>query len=283
MQSKGKLYLIGTPIGNLDDITIRALKTLKECDVILCEDTRVTLKLLTKFSIKKRLIAFHGESRGKVLANVRKMLLEGRVLGYVTDAGMPSVSDPGPKLVETALSAGCQVISVPGVSAVTTAISYINEEYSGFTFVGYKTGSKSSLLKLVEALESAESPTVVFVPPHDLKKLLQFIVNSTSDNLKLIICRELTKKFEEVRYSTVGETLENVLELARGELTLVFMPTKKPKSGKLTSTLEELRINPIKLAKKLKDKGFSGRDILRLFRAIKPSLANQVQKYIYNK
>jgi 16S rRNA (cytidine1402-2'-O)-methyltransferase len=219
----GILYIVGTPIGNLEDITLRALETLKTVDLVLCEDTRVTKKLLTRFEISKPTLSFHEHSDAKKFEVILEKLASGMNLALVTDAGTPGVSDPGNALVKAAREAGYQVVPIPGVAAVTALVSVAGEDMSQFTFFGFpphKKGRQTFFQKMV----AGEIPGVYFESPHRLVKNLT-LLSELAPERRILVGRELTKMFEHIFDGTVSEVkeyFETHPEKIKGELTLVL-------------------------------------------------------------
>lgn len=214
----GKLFIVATPIGNLKDITLRALETLRFCDLVLAEDTRVTSKLLVAFDIQKTLISFNEYSKNKKVDEVIKKLLAGGSICLVTDAGTPGVSDPGGVLVEKAYANCIEVIGLPGPSAITLALSISGFVANEFLFLGYfpkKKGRQTLIKSLIK-----EKRTVVFYEsPYRIKRTLEDISNSLPDR-EILVGRELTKKFEEIYRGKVTDIKDKVKE--KGEFVLVL-------------------------------------------------------------
>lgn len=212
MNEIGKLYIVATPIGNLEDITLRALRTLKEVDVIACEDTRVTSKLLGYYNISKSLFAFHHHTKDERMETLLEKILAGQNVALVTDAGTPGVSDPGNKLVQEALQKEIEVVPIPGASAVATLISVAGIDMQQFLFLGFpphKKGRETFFKKVV----ASEVPVMYYESPHRVLKnfeLLQTLllgINSNEKSRNIIVGRELTKMFEQVVRGSVAEIL----------------------------------------------------------------------------
>lgn len=220
---KGTLYIVGTPIGNLEDITLRAITTLKEVDVVLCEDTRVTRKLLTRFEISKPTLSFHEHSDTKKIDSIVERLEAGENFALVTDAGTPGVSDPGNVLVKVVRSAGMNVVPIPGVSAVATLVSVAGENMSDFAFFSFpphKKGRQTFFKKLV----GADMPSVYFESPHRLLKNLE-LLSELAPERRILIGRELTKMFESMVEGTVIEVkefFESNPGKIKGEFTIIL-------------------------------------------------------------
>lgn len=218
---RGCLTIVPTPIGNLDDITLRALISLRQADAILAEDTRRTRKLCGHHTIGTPLVAFHAHSGPDVVARFVTQLEEGRQLALVSDAGTPLVSDPGAPLVQAARAAGIQVVALPGASAVTTALCVAGVPFDGFRFVGFlpRTGSKRS--RALDAIGQAPEASVVFESPHRLLATLGDLRPRLGDERTVAVCRELTKMHEEVVSGSVDAVAARFAEGVLGEITLV--------------------------------------------------------------
>ncbi len=202
----GKLSVVATPIGNLEDITLRALRTLKECDVIYAEDTRVISKLLARHEIKKPLRRLDAATEIKKADEIIARLEAGEHVALVSDAGTPGISDPGAWLVARAREAGARIEAIPGASALATALSIAGLDSDEFTFLGFlphKKGRQTALKKLA----TGEYPVVLYESPHRILKLLKELVQHRV--LNITIARELTKIHEEIISGTPAELLEH--------------------------------------------------------------------------
>ena len=221
----GTLYIVGTPIGNLEDMTFRAIKTLSEVDLIAAEDTRVTKNLLSHFKIPTETISYHRHSNKKREDEIISLLVDGKNIALVTDAGMPAISDPGYELVQRATQENINVIPIPGVSAPITALSVSGFNSDKFLFLGFLPRSKKDIVKLVEPTLSTNPPicVVAFEAPHRIAKTLT-ILNELSPDMQIVIARELTKKFEEIIRGTATELAEKIQDL-KGEIVLIWLPT----------------------------------------------------------
>lgn len=224
----GTLYVVATPIGNLEDLTLRALRVLKEVDLIACEDTRRTRTLLARYTISTAVTSYfeHNKLRkGEVLL---RLLREGRSIALVTDAGTPGISDPGFLLVKEAREAGIRVVPVPGPSAVVAALSAAGIPAERFVFEGFLPAKPGRRLKRLKALRELETTVVLYEAPHRLLKTLG-AVREVFGEVPLVVARELTKQFEEVRVGTPSEQLEHFGGRAiKGEFTLVIPPGCRP-------------------------------------------------------
>ncbi len=203
----GHLYIVATPIGNLDDITFRAVETLKSVDVIACEDTRHTLGLLNKYGIKKPLLSYYAADEEKGIGKILTRLDEGLSVAYVSDAGTPGMSDPGGSLVRRCRAEGHEITPIPGVSAFTALVSVSGASGRGITFDGFLSPKKGKRRgRLSELLERDES-FVVYESPYRVLKLLEDLKDLAPER-KIIAGRELTKHFEEILTGTAGAVLD---------------------------------------------------------------------------
>ncbi len=225
---KKGLYLVPTPIGNLGDITFRALEILKNSDFILCEDTRVSKKLLEKFDIKIKLISNHKFNETKNLSKIINLLKNNKVIAIISDAGTPSISDPGAILINECIKHNIDIIPLPGPSAVTTAISV-----SGFSekyfFYGFLPEKQKTIKTELEKLSNLNFCLVFFISPKKINKIIPHIKNYF-DGRKILICREISKFYEEFIRSEVHELLPFEVEL-KGELTIVISEKKFDKKN----------------------------------------------------
>jgi len=215
-----RLYVVATPIGNLEDVTARAVRVLGEVGAIAAEDTRVTARLLARHGIRKPLISYRAPVERRGLPRVMTALDEGDV-ALVSDAGTPTLSDPGQALVTAAWAAGHTVVPVPGPSSVTAALSIAGYKGSGFAFVGYLPRKPGEMRRLLAAIASDRRPTVAFESPFRVLKSLALIAEELPDR-SITVTRELTKLHEEVLRGTASEVLEALGERNRGEFTLVI-------------------------------------------------------------
>ena len=235
------LYLVSTPIGNLKDITLRAIETLKKSDYILCEDTRVSKNLLNRFEIKSRLISNHKFNERKNITKVIELLKSGKIISLISDAGTPSISDPGAILVNECIENDINVIPIPGPSAVSTAVS-ISGFSEKFFFYGFLPDKKQTLLKELKKLSEFSSTLVFFVSPKKINKIIPELKNNFSGR-KIVFCREISKLYEEFIRKNI-ENLELFIKEPKGELTLVI---SEKKNEKITShELSESDKNNIK-------------------------------------
>jgi 16S rRNA (cytidine1402-2'-O)-methyltransferase len=212
------LYIVATPIGNLDDITLRALDILKKADIIACEDTRHTKLLLDRHNIKANTISFHQHSGGAKLDKIIEYLEEGKDVALVTDAGTPGISDPGSKLVERAIEANIDLTSVPGATAFVTALSMSGFDIHEFIFVGFLPHKKGRQTKLKE-IASEKRTVALYESVHRIKKLLKELTEFIPER-EICVTRELTKKFEDIYRGKPSEIIEKVKE--KGEFVVII-------------------------------------------------------------
>ena len=231
----GTFYVIGTPIGNLDDITLRQLDTLEKVDFICAEDTRVTLKLLNRFEIKKQLVSFHEHSSKSDAQHIIDRLLAGESCGIVTDAGMPCISDPGEVLVRMCAENGIDIRVVPGPSAVVSAVAVSGLSTRRFTFEGFLPVPKKERAERLEKLRGETAVMVFYEAPHKLKTTLSDLAGFFGGERRISLCRELTKIHEEVLRLTLSEAVAYYNENEpRGEYVLVLEGAQETEDGELT-------------------------------------------------
>ena len=222
-QKKG-LYLVSTPIGNLGDLTFRALEILKNSELILCEDTRVSIKLLNHFNIKTQLIAFHKFNERKKTKDIMNHLMNGKIISLISDAGTPAISDPGKLLIQECISNDIPITPIPGASSVITSLS-ISGFSDKFIFFGFLEEKKNKLIKELEFLSKIDCSIVLFIPPKKLIKNLEIIINLFKKR-EIVLCREMTKIHEEFIRCKV-EDLKKIKIYDKGELTIVISEIKE--------------------------------------------------------
>ncbi|MDB4226886.1 16S rRNA (cytidine(1402)-2'-O)-methyltransferase [Candidatus Pelagibacter sp.] len=244
---KNGLYIVATPIGNLSDITLRALEVLKKSDYVLCEDTRISKNLLERYEIKSKLIANHKFNEKKNLLKVIDILKSGSIVSLISDAGTPSISDPGAILVNECVSNDIDIFPIPGASAVSSAVSI-----SGFSekyfFYGFFPEKNSKLKEDFERLSNLEGCIVFFISPRKFNRSIKDLKYYFS-NRKILICREMTKFYEEYIRTDV-DILEPFKSDPKGELTIVISKKVKEKNSSITLK-ESDKKNIQKMIKKL--------------------------------
>lgn len=270
-QDYGTLYLVGTPIGNLEDITYRAVRVLSEADLIAAEDTRHTIKLLNHFNISKPLISYHDNNRISRAKELTDKLKEGLNIALVSDAGMPSISDPGEELVSMAVSQGIKVTVVPGPSASLTALVLSGLPSDRFAFEGFLPRKHSDRVKFLKTIRDEERTIIFYEGPHRVKSMLQDLYGVFGER-RVSVLRELTKVHEEAIRGTLGEIIAHFeVNEPRGEFVIVVegAPQKEEKQDFSCLSVEEHvehylkqgydRMDAMKQA--AKDRGMSKRDI----------------------
>ena len=219
----GMLYLCATPIGNLEDITLRVLRMLHEADVIAAEDTRQSIKLLNHYEIKTPLTSYHEHNKTEKTPLLIKRMLAGETVALVTDAGTPAISDPGEDLVRACYEAGIGVTSLPGASAVITALTLSGIKARRFTFEGFLPMDKKERTQVLERLALTTCTTIFYEAPHRLRKTLSVLLDTVGKERKITICKELTKKHEAALPMTLGEAATYYEEEEpKGEYVLVL-------------------------------------------------------------
>ena len=231
----GKLYLVGTPIGNLGDMSPRALRTLEEADFIAAEDTRVTLRLLNHFNIKKPLVSYYEHNAKRSGERILERILAGENCALVTDAGMPSVSDPGEDLAVRCAEAGIEITAVPGPSAVVTALALSALPSGRFCFEGFLSTSGKSRREHLDSLKGEKRTIIFYEAPHKLLKTLEDLRGAFGGGRRIALCREMTKLHEE----TVRTTLDGAVAMyaetpPRGEFVLVIEGAPEEAEGQCT-------------------------------------------------
>jgi 16S rRNA (cytidine1402-2'-O)-methyltransferase len=218
----GTLYLVPTPIGNLDDMTFRAVQTLKEVDLVACEDTRVTQKLLNHFEIDTAKVSYHEHNVHAQTNELIRDLLDGKNIAQVSDAGMPSISDPGVELVAAAVAQNIPVVPLPGANAALTALIASGLAPQPFTFYGFLSRKKSELNEELEQLKDKTETLMFYESPHRLVRFLKELVNVFGKERKVVLARELTKRYEEFIRGTAKEVLDWADETElRGEFVVL--------------------------------------------------------------
>ncbi|SFM32305.1 16S rRNA (cytidine1402-2'-O)-methyltransferase [Paenibacillus sp. 1_12] len=208
----GKLYLVGTPIGNLEDMTFRAIRILGEVQWVAAEDTRQTRKLMTHFNIPTRLVSYHEHNKHASGPELIRLLKTGDSIALVSDAGLPAICDPGSELVKLAIEAGVDVIPIPGANAALSALIVSGLSTERFTFLGFLPRDKKSLLQELELLKPKKETLIFYESPHRIVKTIEAMLTVWNPERQMCLMRELTKKYEEAARGTVSECLEFLVE-----------------------------------------------------------------------
>jgi 16S rRNA (cytidine1402-2'-O)-methyltransferase len=223
-ESKAALYVVATPIGNLEDITLRALRVLKEVDVIACEDTRQTQKLLNHYAIATRTTSYHEHNEAEKSAELVKQMQEGASVALVTDAGMPGISDPGYRLITLTIQQGITVVPVPGASAFLSALVASGLPTDSFRFNGFLPAKRGERRAELEAIKNSPRTQVFYEAPHRVVEALEDIVEILGASRQIVVAREVTKIHEEFLRGHAAEILEKLKsrESVKGEITLLI-------------------------------------------------------------
>ncbi|MFH2034217.1 MAG: 16S rRNA (cytidine(1402)-2'-O)-methyltransferase [Candidatus Margulisiibacteriota bacterium] len=228
------LYICATPIGNLEDITFRAVRILKEVDIIAAEDTRHTKKLLDHYDIKTPATSYHKFNIKAKTAYLIDLLKAGKNIALVSDSGTPAISDPGCELVQASIEQGIQVVTIPGPSAVIAALSISGLPTDSFSFVGFLPKKPGKRRKALEGLQQAGGTAIIYESPFRLTKTLEAVVEVLGESVPVAVARELTKKFEEVIRGSAREVKEHFLVKApKGEIVLLIDLEHAAQSGEM--------------------------------------------------
>lgn len=235
------LYLIPTPIGNMEDITMRSLNILKLVDVVFCEDTRVTGQLLKYYDINKKLISSHNFNESKNINKLLDYLNNGSNVGLVSDRGTPIISDPGFELAKCAIDNGFNVVSLPGATALIPALTSSGISPMPFYYYGFLNNKDSARKKELEILKNIEATLIIYEAPHRINKTLKDLGNILGNNRKIAISREITKKYEEIYRGTIEELINQNNDY-KGELVLVIEGNKETIQYKNLTILEHVNL-----------------------------------------
>ena len=221
MSNTGQLFVVGTPIGNLEDVTLRAISTLQSVDIILAEDTRNSKKLLDAHKIETKMMSYHEHSSNKEIKKMIDLLLEGKDLALISDAGTPTISDPGYGLIRDCIKHDIVIVPIPGVSAITAAMSVSGLPSDSFTFVGFLP-QKKGRLKKIELLKNIESTVILFESPYRLEKTLNQLLEHLG-NRSVVVGRELTKLYEEVIRGNLTDVIKYFSKSkVKGEIVIMI-------------------------------------------------------------
>ena len=261
-EQRGILYVVGTPIGNLKDITLRAIETLQNADIILAEDTRQTLKLLNHLNIEKHMISYHRHNEENKVQMVVSLLDEGKNIALVSDAGMPIISDPGQGLVKYLVENEYKIEVIPGVTALITAIVRSGMDSTRFTFEGFLSVSKKQRIKRLNELKDEIRTMIFYEAPHKILYTLKDMYEVFGQR-NICICRELTKIHEEYKNTTFEEAIEKIeTDGIKGEIVLIV-------EGKSEIELEKKRkeelekVDPVQLVKEYIEEGTPKKDAIK--------------------
>ncbi len=262
-KTSGILYICGTPIGNLEDITIRVLNILKEVKLIAAEDTRHTKILLIHYQINTKVTSYHEYNKFKKAPYLVEILKNGQDIALVSDAGMPGISDPGYVLINLALDNNIKIIPIPGVSALITALVVSGLPTDKFVFEGFLPRKIKERKRYFKSIKNEERTIIFYETPHRLKRALKDMLEILGDR-KIVIARELTKKYEEIIRGKLNLVLSEInTKEVKGEITLVVQGGIKEKGNDAIDFLKDECIME-KYLKKLKNQGYSNKDIIKI-------------------
>lgn len=272
----GKLYMVATPIGNLDDITIRAIKVLNDVDIIAAEDTRHTLKLLNHLNIKKNLISYYKETEKIKSPILIEKLLEGKNIALVSDAGTPGISDPGEEIVKNAIENNIEIIPIPGASAFVNALICSGLSTREFTFVGFLPTNNKEKKDKLEELKNENRTLIFYEAPHKIKNTLENILEIFG-NRKIVLARELTKIHEEFIRNNISNILDNIDEI-KGEFVILVEGTEKINE-------EKKFLNSLSLEEHYKyylNKNLDKKEIIKKIAKDRGKNKNEIYQYFIN-
>lgn len=275
---KGILYLVATPIGNLEDMTFRAIRILKEVDLILAEDTRKTLKLLNHFEISKKMISFYRHNEGVKLDYVLSLLKEGKKLAVVSDAGTPGISDPGEDLVRAAIEEEITVVPIPGCVAFVQGLIASGFDTTRFAFEGFLSINKRARKEKLNYLKEESRTMIFYEAPHKLKRTLRDLYEAFGGDRKIVLAREITKIHEEYIRLSLEEAVEYYEEKdIKGEFVVLVEGKKIEKEGIISElTIEELMEQYL-------SEGFDKKEAMKKVAKDKGITKSEVYKYLINK
>ncbi len=236
--NKGKLYLVPTPIGNLSDITSRALEVLKEVEIVACEDTRTSGNLLSKFGIKKRLVSYHEFNERSRAIQLLEALKQGQSIAVITDAGTPGISDPAYRVVRAALGDQIEIVPLPGPSALLPALTASGLPTDRFMFEGFLSHKSGARTRRLEKLRNFEHTIIFYESPHRVRQSLTAMLEVFGDR-QACLAREISKKFEQFLRGSISEILGKIGESVKGEVVLVVAGCQEPEAEESLETADE--------------------------------------------
>lgn len=267
----GILYIVATPIGNLEDITLRAIRILKEVDLIAAEDTRYTLKLLNHFNISKSMISYHRHNEEIRVEGLINQIKEGKNIAIVSDAGTPGICDPGEIIIKKCIEENIKVVPIPGACAMINALIVSGIDTDEFTFLGFLPLNKKNRKNKLQEIEKSNKTIILYEAPHKLKNTLNDLKNIL-ENRKVVIAREITKIHEEYVRGTVEEILK-IVDNLRGEMIIIIERNNFKEENELNNlTLEEH-------FEFYKDKGMEKKDIIKKIAKDRNVNKNEIYKY----
>lgn len=278
MNNTGTLYLVATPIGNLEDITLRAIRILQEADLIAAEDTRHTLKLLNHLEISKPLISYYKQTESNKSKYILEQLQEGKNIALVSDAGTPVISDPGETIVNLAIEHHIPVYSIPGPCALVSALISSGISAHNFSFFGFLPVNKKEKLDKLESLKDYETTCIFYEAPHKIIATLEAML-SILGNRKIVLCRELTKIHEEFLRGNIDDILDS-LDEPKGEFVIVVEGNMTKKDDELASLVSLSYEEHYRYYENL---GFDKKDIIKKMAKDRKLPKNDIYQYFLNK
>ena len=272
---KGKLYLVATPIGNLEDINLRALKVLKEVDLIAAEDTRHTLGLLNHFEISKPLISYYKETEKSKSPILLEKLLNGTNIALVSDAGTPGISDPGEEIVKEAIKENIEIIPIPGACAFVNALIASGMNTKEFSFIGFLSSNKKEKKEKLEELKYDTKTLIFYESPHRLENTLK-IMQEILGNRKIVLARELTKVHEEFIRGTLSTVIEQIVDI-KGEFVVLLEGNSTSKQQKQILDLNKLSLE--EHYKYYEKKGMDKKNIVKQIAKDRNVSKNEIYQY----
>lgn len=267
---ENRFYIVATPIGNLSDITVRAIEVLQQVDIIACEDTRVTKVLADKYNIKARLMDYHKFNEKERSVKLLSLIKEGKSVALVSDAGTPCISDPGYELIKLLRENGIKITSIPGACAVTTFLTHIPRNTEEYAFIGFIPRVKKQQAEILNKYKYTNC--VFYESPNRLLETLGNILEEFGENTEIAVARELTKVFEEVKIGRVSEIIEYFKEnVLKGEIAVMVFASNKDNAS------EEELMQRIAI---LKEEGFSQKDIVKIISKLYNENKNKIYKMI---
>ena len=238
--NKGTLYIVPTPIGNLEDITLRAIRILQESDTVVCEDTRQTVKLLSHLKISKPLVNFYTQNQLKRIPQIMSMINDGKNIALVSDCGTPAISDPGYYLIKEALNNNVNVVPLPGACALITALVGSGLAPDSFIFLGFLKKKTGKMKKELELAKQTQKTVIFYESPHRILKTVEVCKEVFGENADMVLARELTKKFEEFIRGTIKDVIQNLKNREiLGEFIVLLHPVEMPQNKNKCLTLND--------------------------------------------
>ena len=260
-QEKGCLYLVATPIGNLEDMTYRGVRILNEVDLIAAEDTRNTRKLLSHYDIHTSLISYHEHNKFTKGPQLIEKLNEGMNIAVVSDAGLPGVADPGTHIAQLAIAEGIRVVPIPGANAALSALICSGLDTVKFTFIGFLPKTSKKRRELLLEIKNRMETLIFYETPYHLKDMLKELIDVLGEDRQAATCRELTKKFEEFKRGTLGQLRDYFAENEpRGEFVVVVSGCKED----FVEKEQEVVLTPVEYVKKLVDEGNTKKEAMKI-------------------